>query len=450
MLNITTNSIKKYVDITIYDSFRSLSDRKSGNAVLRILVFTLVACLIIAFIPWTQTIRAPGKVTTIKPDQRPQTIQAVIAGRIEKWFVKEGDFVQKGDTILFISEVKDEYFDPELLPRTQQQLTAKEKSVDSYMEKVKALDNQIDALIQAGNLKQEQARNELEQARLKVVSDSTDYEAAKINVKIVDEQYERAKRLFDQGLKSRTEMENRELTSQKARAELISAENRLLTSKNQVINARVELSTISAEYRDAISKTESEKFTALSSMYDAEATVTKLQNQYMNYAVRIGMYYVTAPQSGYVTRALQSGIGETIKEGVEIVSIMPAEYDLAVEMYVQPIDLPLIDIGRKVRIQFDGWPAIIFSGWPEATYGTYDGRIFAIDNFIGENGKFRVLIEPDTTEKLWPPRLRVGAGTQNLVLLEDVPIWYEVWRQLNGFPPNYYGTKEKADDFAKQ
>jgi multidrug resistance efflux pump len=450
MLNITTNSIKRYVDISGFGSFSSLNARKSGNAVLRILVFTLVACLIIAFVPWTQTIRAPGQVTTIKPDQRPQTIQAVIAGRIEKWYVKEGDFVEKGDTILFISEVKDEYFDPELLKRTQERLGAKESSVDSYMEKVKALDKQIDALIETAGLKQEQAQNKLEQARLKVLSDSTDYQAAKINVKIADEQYERAKGLFDQGLKSRTEMENRELKSQKARAELISAENKLLTSRNEVINARVELSSLSAEYRDAVAKAESEKFTALSSMYDAEETVTKLQNQYMNYAVRIGMYYVTAPQSGYVTQALQSGLGETIKEGVEIVSIMPAEYDLAVEMYVQPIDLPLLDIGRSVRIQFDGWPAIIFSGWPEATFGTYDGRIFAIDNFIGENGKFRVLIEPDNSEKPWPPRLRVGAGTQNLVLLEDVPIWYEVWRQLNGFPPNYYGAQEKVDDVAKK
>lgn len=450
MLNITTNSVKRYVEVSGFGSFSSLNARKSGNAVLRILVFTFLACLIIAFIPWTQTIRAPGQVTTIKPDQRPQTIPSVIGGRIEKWYVQEGDFVEKGDTILFISEVKDEYFDPNLLTRTQEQLNAKESSVSSYMEKVKALDNQIDALIETAKLKREQATNKLEQARLKVVSDSTDYEAAKINVKIADEQYERAKGLFDKGLKSRTEMENRELTSQKARAELISAENRLLTSRNQVINAKVELSSISAEYRDAVAKSESEKFTALSSMYDAEATVTKLQNQYMNYAVRIGMYYVTAPQSGYITQALQSGIGETIKEGVEIVSIMPAEYDLAVEMFVRPIDLPLLDIGREVRIQFDGWPAIIFSGWPEATFGTYDGRIFAIDNFIGDNGMFRVLIEPVTTVKPWPPRLRVGAGTYNLVLLEDVPIWYEIWRQLNGFPPNYYGSAEKDEDVAKK
>jgi hypothetical protein len=42
------------------------------------------------------------------------------------------------------------------------------------------------------------------------------------------------------------------------------------------------------------------------------------------------MYYIKASQNGYVNRALQSGIGETIKEGTSA-TIMPSEYDIAVE-----------------------------------------------------------------------------------------------------------------------
>ncbi|MGB5387644.1 MAG: biotin attachment protein, partial [Eudoraea sp.] len=38
----------------------------------------------------------------------------------------------------------------------------------------------------------------------------------------------------------------------------------------------------------------------------------------------------------------------------------------------------------------------------------------------------------------WPKDLRVGSGAYTIALLEDVPIWFELWRQLNGFPPNYY------------
>ena len=100
--------------------------------------------------------------------------------------------------------------------------------------------------------------------------------------------------------------------------------------------------------------------------------------------------------------------------------------------------LPLVQKGRQVRIQFDGWPAIIFSGWPNASYGTYGGRVVAIDNFISSNGKYRILVAADPSDHPWPEAVRVGAGARSLMLLDDVPIWYELWRKLNGFPPNYY------------
>lgn len=404
------------------------------------------------FVPWTQNIRARGNVTTLKPDQRPQTIHSVIAGRIEKWFVQEGDFVEKGDTILFISEVKDDYFDPNLLGRTQEQLKAKELSVDSYMEKVRALDKQIDALVQTAELKLKQTKNKYRQAELKVVADSMDYQAYKVNFDIAQTQFERFKELQEKGLKSLTDLENKRNSMQKAQAEMIAGENKLLTSRNELINAEVELLAVQAKYRDEIAKAESDKYTAMSSMYDAEATVTKLQNQYMNYSVRSGLYYITAPQDGYVTKAIQSGIGETIKEGASIVSIMPSKYDLAVAMYIKPIDLPLLDKGSPVRIQFDGWPAIVFSGWPNTSYGTYGGKVFAIDNFISNNGMYRVLVAPDEEDHPWPDALRVGAGASNMLLLKDVPIWYELWRQINGFPPDYYKpeTTPPSDEESKK
>lgn len=404
------------------------------------------------FVPWTQNIRARGNVTTLKPDQRPQTIHSVIAGRIEKWFVQEGDFVEKGDTILFISEVKDDYFDPNLLGRTQEQLKAKELSVDSYMEKVRALDKQIDALVQTADLKLKQTKNKYRQAELKVVADSMDYQAYKVNFDIAQTQFERFKDLQEKGLKSLTDLENKRNSMQKAQAEMIAGENKLLTSRNELINAEVELLAVQAKYRDEIAKAESDKYTAMSSMYDAEATVTKLQNQYMNYSVRSGLYYITAPQDGYVTKAIQSGIGETIKEGASIVSIMPSKYDLAVAMYIRPIDLPLLEKGSPVRIQFDGWPAIVFSGWPNTSYGTYGGKVFAIDNFISNNGMYRVLVAPDEEDHPWPDALRVGAGASNMLLLKDVPIWYELWRQINGFPPDYYKpeTTPPSDEESKK
>jgi hypothetical protein len=156
------------------------------------------------------------------------------------------------------------------------------------------------------------------------------------------------------------------------------------------------------------------------------------------------MYYIKAPQSGYVNRAIQSGIGETIKEGTQIVSIMPSDYEIAVETYVEPNDLPLLHKGEKVRVWFDGWPTVVFSGWPNMSYGTYGGKIVAIESFISDNGKFRVLIAPDAKEADWPKQIRIGSGAQTLALLDNVPVWFEIWRTLNGFPPNYYQPKSKS------
>ncbi len=441
MLNIANNSIKENINNKNFLSLSQVYQEKSKKHLPKLLLFLLLVLIFVVLLPWTQNIRANGTVIALKPGQRPQTINSIIGGRIEKWFVQEGDMVRKGDTILFISEIKDEYFDPSLLARTDEQLKSKEMSVNSYMEKVKAMDNQVSALAQGLILKQEQAANKLLQARLSVKSDSIDLQAFEVNYKIALEQYKRMEELYEKGLKSLTDLENRKLKLQETNAKMIAQENKLLSSRNQLINARIELSSIKADFRDKIAKSESEKFSALSGMYDAEAVVTKLQNQYSNYLVRSGMYYITAPQDGYITKALRSGIGETIKEGTEILSIMPANIDVAVEVYVRPIDIPLLGKGSKVRIQFDGWPAIVFSGWPNVSYGTYGGSVIAIDNFISENGKYRVLVVPDSNDHDWPKEIRVGAGVNSMMLLKDVPIWYELWRQINGFPPEYYKVK---------
>ena len=451
MLNVTENCVNENMNPSDFESLKLTESKKSGKVLPRLILIFTILILIIMFLPWTQNISSPGKITTLRPDQRPQTIHSVIPGRIEKWYVQEGDLIKKGDTILFLSEVKDSYFDPELLDKTKEQIESKESAVASYMDKVKALDKQIDGLFLISDLEVKKNKNILEQAKLQVTSDSVDLMAAKVNYDNAEEQYNRYKELYDKGLKSLTDLENREIKMQKALAYKISTDNKLLSSQNKVINAEIQLNSIRTKYQNQISKAESDKFTALSNMYDAEAVVTKMQNEYANYSVRSGLYYITAPQDGYVTKAIQSGLGETLKEGDEIVSIMPASYDLVVEMYIDPIDLPLIEKGQNVRIQFEGWPAIVFSGWPNTSVGTFGGIVYAIDNFISKNGKYRVLVEPDKNDEPWPGALRVGGATSNMLLLKDVPIWYELWRKLNGFPPDYVKSDnpEKSEKVKK-
>lgn len=450
MLNVSNNKKAKLSLVEQYSTVKNLSDRPHYKILNRIIIIFSVVTVLGLFLPWTQNVSGSGYVTTLKPNQRPQTIHTAIAGRIEKWHVQEGDFVRKGDTILFISEIKEEYFDPNLVENTKQQVEAKQMALESYGGKVGSLEAQITALENERSLKLEQARNKIRQAELKIKSDSIDLEAVKTQLRIANTQYDRSVQLNKEGLKPLTDVEEKRLKLQDAEAKIITQENKLLASKNELINARVEINRIGAEYNEKISKASSDRFTALSNQFDTEAQVNKLQNQYVNYSIRNGMYYITAPQAGYVNKALQSGIGETIKEGTPVVSIMPADYELAVETYVDPIDLPLLKRGEEVRVWFDGWPTIVFSGWPNMSYGTFGGKIVAIENFISPNGKYRVLIAPDKNAEPWPQQLSIGAGAETIALLETVPVWFEIWRTLNGFPPNYYQSKAAESTEKKQ
>ncbi len=445
MLNISGNIKTKIHSLEKYSTVNNLSNRPHYKILNRIIFGVSVLGVIILFLPWTQNISGSGAVTTLKPNQRPQSIQSVIAGKLEKWYVQEGDFVNKGDTILFISEIKEEYLDPNLVQNTKNQVNAKQLSVDSYGSKVTTLSGQMAAIENEKNLKLQMAGNKIKQAVFKIKSDSMDLQAVKTQLKIANTQFSRAVQLNNEGLKPLTDVEEKRLKLQEVDAKIITQENKLLTSKNEFINAKVEINRISAEYSEKISKAQSDQYTALSNQYDTEAQVNKLKNQYANYSIRNGLYYIKAPQSGIVNRAIQSGIGENIKEGTPIVTIMPADYDIAVESFVDPIDLPLIAKGERVRVWFDGWPTIIFSGWPDISYGTFGGEIVAIENFISENGKFRILIAPDKTEAKWPKQISIGSGAQTIALLNNVPIWFEVWRTLNGFPPNYYKSTTKKD-----
>jgi len=446
MLNITNNRIDSFINKEQFQSMRLFKEKKHYKIIRKFIWAFFILILLFLFLPWTQNIQGTGNVTTLKPNQRPQTIQTIIGGRIEKWYVQEGDFVKKGDTILFISEIKEDYLDPNLLQNTENQVNAKENAAVSYSDKVKALENQMRAIENEKDLKLKQAQNKLKQAYLKIQSDSIDFEATKTQLKIAKTQYNRSLSLNKDGLKPMTDVEEKRMKLQESEAKIITQENKYISSQNEVLNATMELNRIRAEYAEKNAKASSDKQTALSTQYDTEAQVNKLKNQYKNYEIRNGMYYITAPQDGYVNRALQSGLGESIKEGTAVVSIMPAKYDIAVETYIDPVDFPLINKGERVRVWFDGWPTIVFSGWPGVSFGTFGGVIVAKENFISQNGRYRVLVAPDPQDKKWPEQLSIGAGTQSLALLNDVPIWFEIWRTLNGFPPNFYQptTTEKS------
>lgn len=394
------------------------------------------------FLPWTQNIKSKGVVTTLMQEQRLQKINSPIPGKIVRWWVKEGDFVKKGDTILQLAEIKEEYLDPQLVDRTKQQLDAKKSTINYYQGKVSTTASQIAALENAKRIKINLLQNKLNQLNYKLNGEQAELAAIENELLLAKDQFERQQKMFDEGLVSQTQLQQRNQVYQNAWSKKIGIENKLSQTKQEMGNISLEQNSTLQDYAEKISKVESDRFQSLSQITTTEADVAKLQNQVTNYIIRNGMYLMLAPQDGQIVQAGKSGIGEILKDGETIASIVPERLNYAVEMFIRPVDLPLINIGQKVQFMFDGYPAIVFSGWPQNSYGTFSGKIVAIENSISQNGSFRVLVAEDSTVKKWPAQLKIGSGAQGITLLKDVPIWYELWRNINGFPPEYYHLNE--------
>ncbi len=389
-----------------------------GRALLALLAMSGVAMLL----PWQQNVQGKGAVTALRPEDRPQVVPALIAGRIESWHVAEGEYVRQGQLLLTLSEVKESLLDPLVVDRTDQQVAGKSAAVTAKRRKVEALDEQLDALARSREMNLSQARNTVLQLEAAVA-------AAELDSLVAERQLVRNQQLFDDGLRSRADFEGYQLKAQATRA-------RLVERRQALVNARLEVTAIDADYAEKVAKATSERSGTMAEVGEGEAEVAKLRSTLSSLTVRRGMYRIVAPQDGYVVRAVRNGVGEAVKEGEAVVTIMPADPDAAVELYVRPMDVPLLRPGRKVRLQFDGWPALQFSGWPSVSVGTFGGVIRVVDYVNAADGSYRVLVVPDPADEPWPREVRVGSGVLGWAMLDEVRLGYEIWRRLNGFPPS--------------
>ncbi len=438
--NIDEETGKKY---SAYNSIYSVDIESRIKNIFWGLFFVLIFIL---FVPWTQNINTSGIVTTQFQEQRPQQINSIIPGKIVKWWVKEGDFVQKGDTIVELADTKDDYLDPRLIERTNDQLIAKKQKVEFYDNKITNIKGQIVAIEEGFKLKEAAIRNKIQQLERKILIDSAELAAANVDLQVGTNQYNRAGKMLNDGIISLVDYERRTQSFNKAKAGFQEKQQKFLNTKQDVLIARIDLNTLKQDVNDKLFKLKGDIANSNTEKSTVIAEVAKNENELSNYRIRGSQKWLLAPQTGQIIKAKKAGINEIVKEGEMIVEIVPNSFLYAVELFVKPMDLALINKGQDVRLQFDGYPAIVFSGWPNSSYGTFAGKISAIETNRNENGQFRVLIIPDQKEKNWPSNLKIGTGAQGFALLNDVPIWYELWRQLNGFPPDFYTIEVKGKD----
>ncbi|MDO9118860.1 MAG: biotin/lipoyl-binding protein [Nitrospira sp.] len=395
--------------------------------------------LIIAFVPWTQTITVTGQLSAYSPYERPQDIEAQITGRIQKWHVFEGVRVKQGDLIVELEDYDPNFMAPDLLSFLDQRKKALEQTrkaalsrAEQLDKRIKEMQNLVKAAVPSAQARVVEAQNKVREAYQKV-------ESAKITMSTAELNVDRHKQLAEQGLVSQRELE---LTIQSAigsKADLEGAQANLRAAEQSMKALGFGREQISAEVLQRLLDAEAARDASVGEAAKAADQVAEVSLRMSNATQRRIASKILAPIDGTVVKMAEAGAGETVRQGDKIVRLSPTSLDKAVEMTADGIDAPLLNVGRKVKILFYGIPAIPLPAWPEVMAGTFTGVIKVIDQTDDGKGNFRFWVVPDPEDRPWPEQSHVRQGTKVMgwVILNRVPLWYEMWRRFNLFPPDY-------------
>ena len=360
-------------------------------------LFLVVLGVALAFVPWRQTVSGSGEVTAYAPEARPRTVESRISARVADWHVVEGDEVAKGDTVAVLEDLGSSYLDDQFADRVAAQRT-----------------NTLNGL----RLEVERARQKLAQARQKRRSADEKVSNATLGVSTARTRLARIEDLQDDGISSVRDLETARLKFRKARTDSVAAAADLAAARRAVESAR-----LNVERKEQ----------------KLEAKQAALSRKVGNARERASNAIVRAPISGTVSSINRVGPGQIVKKGTTLATVAPKTDDRAAELFVSSIGASLIEPGRQVQLQFSGFPALQFSGLPDASTGTFAGTVRFIDPVGDGSGRFRMLVVPDTSagNPSWPsPQyLRQGAPAKGSVLLSSVSLGYEIWRRMNGLPP---------------
>jgi multidrug efflux pump subunit AcrA (membrane-fusion protein) len=305
----------------------------------------LFVILFATLTPWVQTAPAIGTVIARDPAARRTNITAMVPGRLDRWFVTDGDLVEVGDPVARVVDM-----DPQLLERLQ------------------------------AERQQKLAENDATRAAMST---------AQLDV-------ERTRQLFNEGLAARRDLEF----------------------------AQIKV----ADYRGKLA--------------GGEASINSIDTNIRRQSQQL----VTAPRAGRIMRVSAIDTATMVKTGDVLATFVPEQTERVVELYVDGRDVPLIRPGRRVRLEFEGWPAIQFSGWPSVAAGLFDGQVKAVDVAASANGLFRILVVESPDRDPWPnePQVRLGAAVRGWVLMDTVKVWFEWWRLLNNFPLQFTPGEQAA------
>ncbi len=445
---------------TVLPALRLARTSRIARTVARFLLWSLaLTSVLMLFAPWQQSVRGSGNVIAYTPMLRSQTIEAPVKGRVVRWGenVYENARVSEGELIVEIQDL-----DSERLARLQDQEDASRRQVEAAEAQLQAAQRNVSTLrtIVATYERQLQAYREVREqtraladaavavAEQKLAAEQQFLQEQLAALAQLEADYVRQKQLFQEGLASQLKFQEaerkwKETVAKVSKAEAyVDAARNDLEGKKRDRDVKLRKADIDIQYATALlRKASSDVAKAEAEAAKAAAELSKAQKELLEIQTKVARQktqVVVAPFDGILVQVIPNLGGRVLKEGELICTVVPDTEERAAQIWLNGNDAPLVSPGRHVRLQFEGWPAIQFTGWPSVAVGTFGGRVVSVDPVDDGNGRFRVLVLPDPTDRPWPTSryLRQGVRANGWVLLERVPLWFELWRRFNAFPPS--------------
>ena len=398
--------------------------RRAGRLLAALIVGGTIATVIL---PWQQNVSADGHVVALDPAAREQRIAAPIKGRAVRWHVQEGQLVEAGTLLVELSDV-----DPELATRLEARRAAVLERIDAQEAQVAMLESQVKSFREAVDVTREAAALRVTAADQKVRAARQKLEATRSGRKVAALQDARVKRLREEGLSSERDVEVAELARMTAGNQVGMEAAAVGENEAGREAARADGMRAIAESEGRVASAEASLGKARAELASARADLLTVDSERARQAAR----FVKSPQKGWVMRLAGQQEGALYDVGELLAVLAPATDDRAVALAISGNDGPIVRPGARVQIQFEGWPAVFFAGWPGLSTGTFTGKVASLDALASGDGGFRVLVVPDTSTGPWPEPslLRQGVRVRAWVFGREVPLGYELWRVFNGFP----------------
>lgn len=406
--------------------------RFAGKLTFTLLMLSLASAF---WVPWRQTARGTGSVLALDPQLRPQMVRSQTKGIVDwvKPDLREGSYVEQGEQLLRLSP-----FAADAIFQWDMAITATKDKLEFAKSALDVAERQLTAQVASGESLQLSLEQDLEATQQKLFQAQSKVEELRAELQDKENLLQNAQVVAAPGVGLQS-------------VESLFSKQRLVDSMKQKVRGAEQYAEEQQKTLDAKAsklKAETEKIAidndkARGTVFDYQQKINTIQKELADLSNKrdeLNRLDVTAPRSGYIQQWNGLQGSDVVKEGEQLFVLVPKVDELAVEMQVRGNDMPLVREGFPVRIQFEGYPAIQTVGWPSTAVGTFGGKVNRISPTDNGMGSFTVVIVPDKhfdRDKDWPDGryLRQGVRANGWVLLNQVPLGFEIWRQLNGFPP---------------